>query len=246
MALDWTVETLRVSLFSSDTVKLSEDHWRSLTSQDESEGRQTTAAVRAYTGTFLDAHLTLTATGNRLDAILGPIPPSELTGLKLPSIGPWEQTFDAFGGPVANWLVTLDFPIVRVAFGAIIFSPSSDRTTAYEQLKRLLKSVQVDPVNMRELLFRVNWPLASQTVPGVSINRITNWSAVQIIFNIFQVAPARTIISPSADILNAVRLEIDHSTDVDRSQPFDAHQLVAIYRELMCLASANATAGERP
>ena len=41
-----------------------------------------------------------------------------------------------------------------------------------------------------------------------------------------------------------IRLEFDHSTDVERTNPFDRAQLVPIYEELVALASENAEKGE--
>jgi hypothetical protein len=99
---------------------------------------------------------------------------------------------------------------------------------------------------MRDLLYRINWPVKSKVVVGLTINRLTTWSSMKFLRKLLSVSG--TEFSATADVgqLDAVRLEVDHNTDDARQAPFDAAQLVPIYRELVALACENAEQGECP
>jgi hypothetical protein len=100
---------------------------------------------------------------------------------------------------------------------------------------------------MRDLIFRASWPTKSKVVDGLFIHRITNWTAIQFFQSTMVLAgsPATGALPPTPGGC-AVRLEIDHSTDKDRTEAFAATSLVPIYNELVTLASENAEKGERP
>ncbi len=154
---------------------------------------------------------------------------------------------DTFKGATLPWLREANFPVVRLAFGAIVLTKTETRTRAYEVLKGLLKSVTVDPEEMRDLLYRVNWPATSRTVPDLKINRLTNWSAIIFLVKLFALTGTR-VSEPDAlaDAVHAVRLEMDHNSHESRSDPFDRQLLAIIYEELVELALENATKGEKP
>ena len=53
MALDWLAENLRVSLFFSEAVKISNADWKTITDSDEAEIEQKVAAQHSLSGPFL-------------------------------------------------------------------------------------------------------------------------------------------------------------------------------------------------
>jgi hypothetical protein len=251
MARDWGVESLRLTLFSPDTIALSDADWTAITGEQEAATRQVTPGVRRYVGSLLAGQFILSATGQRVDMTLSwaPAPPEqqlESDGAQLPIVGDWDSTRDAFVAATEKWLEEIKFPVVRMAFAPILLSETKSRLDSYQTLKSLLKSVNVDPDGMRELIFRVNWPTKSRTSKDLMLNRITNWTSIQVSAMVIQMTGQGISGSSGQPEKFAVRLEMDHNTDQDNKQPFERDVLLSIYKELVKKACENAESGERP
>jgi hypothetical protein len=245
MAFEWEVESLRVSLFSNEPTQVTDEDWRAVTSQSE-YNRQAIPGGYIFSGTFANSQLNFSGIHNRVDFIQSPTLSSQPgPDITLPVIGPWEASREKFLSFTSAWMNTANFPIVRIAFGAVLRCRTKSRVASYETLKALLSSVSVDPEKMRELSFRINWPTKSKIIDGLVINRITSWSAIELLFASFQLDT--TLSSATTPLgLHAVRLEIDHSTDQTRSEPFVREQVLSLYKELVSVASENAAKGECP
>lgn len=244
MAIEWAVENVRLSLFSSAAANVTEQDWQKLTGQQEAEARQAIPGGRIFGGRYEGAQLSLSGTNNRADIILTSPPPELTDEPRLPTFGAWAATRDMFVQLTKKWQIAERFPLVRVAFGAVLLSRADSKVDAYSRLKNLLSSVSVDPEQMRDLVYRINWPITSKVVQGLTVNRITNWGALQI--QIQQVSlhePAGNSVSVPK---HAVRLELDHSTDAARKETFAAGDVEKVYAELVTLASENAAKGEKP
>jgi len=248
MARDWGAESLRLTLFSPDTVALSDADWTAVTGEQEATTRQIIPGGRRYVGSFAGGQLALSASGPRVDITLSSAPPSllgESSTFELPIIGSWDSTRDAFVVATQKWLSEFKFPVVRLAFAAVLLSEAKSVADSYQVLKGFLKSVNVDPDGMRELIFRINWPEKSE-VAGLTLNRITNWSALQIGTMHVQLSGQSISGIGSPPVKFAVRLEMDHNTDQENKRPFEREVLAPIYKELVEKASENAEFGERP
>jgi len=243
MPLEWEAESLRVSLFSSVPTRLSDEDWETLTGQTEDYNRQAVSGAGfVYTGKVKDNQLALSGISTRVNIVQSSGVPAQPESL--PTMGPWEQVRDRFVDFTSAWIEGKKFPVTRIAFGAVLLYPVATRVASYEGLRDLLSSVTVDPEVMRELTYRINWPTKSSVVAGLHANRITSWSAVNIVQANLEFAPRPTATASLQGY--AIRLEIDNSTDEMRSDPFDQSQVIAIYRELVSFASENAAKGERP
>ncbi len=246
MALDWSAEILRVSLFSTDMVTLTAADWKTITGQDEAEIEQKVVARRTFSGPFLGGQLNVSAVGPRIDCILTPKPPTEaITEPFVPSVGSWPEARREFLKATQDWVGGIQVPVIRIAFGTTLLAQCADREAAYKALLGLLKSVQGDHTRMREMLFRINWPVNSKAVNDLLLNRITNWSVLQIHLQLMIQTDAKPLFDdlPTAHV---VRLEMDHNTDAERTEPFDPNRLIPIYTELSELALENAEQGELP
>jgi hypothetical protein len=245
MALEWVAETLRVSLFFANAVSISDADWKKITGQDEAETHQKAAGRRTMLGPYLDSILSVSVVGSRVDCILSPERPSEAVEESyIPSVGAWPAICDEFVKGTADWISNFQAPIVRIAFGATLFSRRADRQDAYKTLLALLKSVGGDPARMSELIFRINWPVSSTSVNGLTLNRITNWSVLAIHLRLMQMTAPMVIDQTPPTFV--IRLELDHSTDAAWIAPFDQSCLVPVYNELVKLAFENAENGELP
>jgi hypothetical protein len=247
---DWSVQQLRVSLFTSEPVLPSEAGWKALTGEDEAENRVTVPGGRQYSGKLLDGLLALTYSINRIDIVLAWDPTKNVTPpnvTELPVFGKWLTASSDFASKVEPFLETLPTPVVRIAFGGNLLFGTNTRLEAYQALQEMLKSVSIDADNMRELIFRINWPLQSSIVSGLDLNRITAWSSLVFTTNLMQASAAGLAVAETGlPSIHAVSLELDHNTSGDRKEPLDKGQLVPIFRELVTLAAQNASQGERP
>jgi len=182
---------------------------------------------------------------SRIDCVLTPAP-TEIHDQEegwFPRVGAWADLSLAFVKATSPWIGRIEVPIHRVAFGSILLAQAPSREAGYEQLQPLVQSLKIDS-EMRDLIYRVNWRRISASAKDLTINRITMFSVVQ--FKLGRVTISEGGVSagnmvPTSDLS---RLEMDHSTDQDRSEPFDQASLVPIYEELVALADENAKRGE--
>jgi hypothetical protein len=77
MALEWIAEVLRVSLFSANTVNLTDADWKQITGQDEAETKQKAVGLRTMAGSYFGGLLGVSAVGPRVDCILSRKPITE-------------------------------------------------------------------------------------------------------------------------------------------------------------------------
>jgi hypothetical protein len=152
MALNWTVESLRVSLFFADLAKLNRADWKRITDKDEPETEQKAGGRHAMSAHLFGGHLTLAATGPRIDCIVSPLVPPDPGPGYVPSIGPWPQSSEQFIGATEEWLSGFS-TVLRVAFAANLPAAQPDVRQSYVALLSMLKSVRGDASRMRDLLF---------------------------------------------------------------------------------------------
>jgi hypothetical protein len=182
--------------------------------------------------------------GPRIDCILLPKAPNETVEEGyVPTIGTVPKVLHDFVNATAGWLGELEQPLQRIAVAGTMLAKCENLPTAYATLIDMLRTVHGDPHRMKELVFRINWPRNSTAVNGLSLNRITTWSVIQIQLQILTQSGPTTVVNETPATI-AIRLEFDHNTDAERIAPFDRHSLVPIYRELVALALENAEKGE--
>jgi hypothetical protein len=244
MALPWTTETLRLSLFLRENPKLSVGDWKAITGQDEPQTMQTLATRKSLIGPFQGGFLNVSTLGPRIDAIILPKSPSEtIEEGYVPTIGPWPGACADYVAATSPWLAALDYQIHRIAFSGSLLAKGDSLPDVYTHLLGLLKSVRGDPERMREVIYRVSWPKESKVIDGMTLHRITTWAALQIQLQLVVQTGLRST-TTGAGATHVIRFEFDHSTDSERTEPFDRAQLVPIYGELVALASENAEQGE--
>jgi hypothetical protein len=244
MPLEWTAGTLRLSLFFPEAVRTTVADWSKVTGQDEPETIQNAAGRRSMIGPFHGGILQMNVIGPRIDCILLPKAPNETVEEGyVPTIGTVPKVLHDFVNATAGWLGELEQPLQRIAVAGTMLAKCENLPTAYATLIDMLRTVHGDPHRMKELVFRINWPRNSTAVNGLSLNRITTWSVIQIQLQILTQSGPTTVVNETPATI-AIRLEFDHNTDAERIAPFDRHSLVPIYRELVALALENAEKGE--
>jgi hypothetical protein len=241
MPLDWTCETIRLSLFSTEAARISIDDWRSITDQDEPEQEQKGAGRHIFASSMFGGRLNLGAIANRCDCILVPITTEEkLTENFVPSVGQWPIALEIFQKATESFISKVKFPVSRIAFATTLTAPFATPVAAYKALVSLVKSISHPPEVLHDLVFRINWPKTFNDF--LTLNRITTWSVQQLQLQIQTLeANSSTFVN---DLSYMLRLELDHNTDAKHTTAFDPTELLPIYRELINLALQNAVEGE--
>ncbi len=244
MGLEWGVHQVRLSLFLSEPYPISDKDWAAITGQEEAGTRQVVPGGKRLSGPVPNGVLHMSTTGTRFDLILTVADPAESEEAQLPSVGPYDETFASFYESTCKWIALANPLTTRIAFGGLVTFRTANREEAYGHLRDLLKSVRVDPENMRDLEYRVNWPRKSKTQEDLVLNRLTAWSALRLSRRLVEITESNLQPSGETEHVDAVRLEFDHNTDEANKAVFDPGKLFPIYSELVEFARQNAAEGE--
>ncbi|MGH6925482.1 MAG: hypothetical protein ACRED5_17280 [Propylenella sp.] len=245
MSLEWGVQVVRLTLFLRDPHSVSDKDWLIITGQEEAETRQAIPGGKRLSGRIPNGTLQLSAAGQRFDVVLSAVEIQADEQLAIPSVGALDETLKTFFETTRKWIDENEPNVVRAAFGTVLTCRTETRDAAYQHLKGLLKSLDVQPEKMRDLLYRVNWRVTSSVQAGLIINRLTTWSALRMIRRLIQIG-GEIATGSGGDEVYAVRLEVDHNTDDANRTPFDPQKVIPIYSELIELARENAATGEVP
>jgi hypothetical protein len=247
MALAWTCELMRLSVFSNQPLKLHPNAWQVISGRDEEAPNvQRGAARQIIFGPHLDGQLSLATIGPRADLILSPAPNQEkLLEGALPTIGAWPAVLEGFEKSVLAYLREHEHPTVRMAFASSLLCQFNAPVDASKALIERVKSFKPPADTFADPLYRINWPRPSRSVNDLKLNRLTTWSVQRVQLQLMIEGTPGTNSDPMV-ITHFLKLELDHNTDGDRTEPFDRAQLMPIYKELTDLALQNAEQGEVP
>ena len=237
----WQVQWL--TLFTSGLWPGSETIWHDLTGRepdiDENRARD---GIRRQSGRESDGQLETVVTPARTDVVIST---AVQDALQAAYFGSAKDKIPGFVSLVSSWLSRMvqTGKITRVAFGAVLLLPVDNREVGYRELDRLLPSVTVDPINTKELFYRINRPKIYKG--NIEFNRITTWASLEVRKFI---SSGALLGQPSTPISEEafVRLEVDHSTPAERTELLALGEIVPMFEALVEMAVENAARGERP
>ena len=134
--------------------------------------------------------------------------------------------------------------MARFAFGAILDLPVVDKVAGYQILARILPNIPIDTENSIDFLYQINRPRMSNTVPGLSINRLMKWAVVRLGLIKFGVRPDGQTLSTNLPYQFACRLELDISTDAEFSGDFNSDSMNAVFEEMVSIAKEISANGD--
>jgi hypothetical protein len=237
----WLVQILRLTLFTSGFWSRHETIWQDLTGREpEIDENRSRESIRRQIGREGDGQLETLVTPVRTDVVMSP----PVQDILQANFGRAEEKLPSFASLVRSWLdrTAQTGKIIRVAFGAVLLLPVKNRDAGYRELDRLLQSVRVDPINTKELLYRINRPKIYKG--EIELNRLTAWASLDL----RRFYLATSLEQPSMPISEEafVRLEVDHSTPAERTQTLPLGEIVPIFEVLVEMAVENAGRGEQP
>ena len=146
-----------------------------------------------------------------------------------------------------KWLA--DCPSLhRLGYGSELLLPAGSLPDAYGKLGGLLRGVDVEPENTHDFLYRINRRRTSSCdVEGLEINRISTWSAVQIIETFVDVSgdgerPPKVTRRPNPGSI--CRLEFDINTIPEFDRALDKDIVPKIFDELVDAGNEIAAKGD--
>ena len=246
---DWFAEELRLSVFLIDAIDPARTHfWEPLLGKvpDEVYNRPPQQQTREE-GPFLDGRLRVDVSVNRVDWRVLPALGIDHHRRLPPVAGSYEVLMQDFRDLMLRWLA--DCPSLhRLGYGSELMLPTGSLPDAYRKLDSLLQRVNVEPENTHDFLYRINRRRASNCgIEGLKINRISTWSAVQII---------ETLVDVSADGERApkvtrqpnprgiCRLEFDINTIPEFDRVLDKDVVPEVFNELVEAGNETATKGD--
>ena len=236
---DCFAQLLRITVFLSGKVPDTSGLWHRLTGRDpEIDEHRRREGLHRQAGPHGEGELEVRVLPGRVDLLMTPLTTD--VAVPNPHIGPFQTEAEAFLALARPWLSDIGGAIVRVAFGGLSLHPARDRAEAYGLLARYVPSLRVDAEHSKEVLYRVNRPKESSY--GITLNRITTWTPISLKIDVSSTGSKPLRISEQ----HFLRLEFDHNTPAERTDPLEDAVIVPIFEELLELAIENAFQGECP
>jgi len=244
---DWIAEQLRLTVFTlPGTANPAVEQWWNeiVGSPAEESTANLKIGLRTLASKFQSAKLILKLEPSRVDWLFVPQDPDPAAGPlgELPSVGPIAENLESFSDLTERWLSREDVPdVVRIAFGAVVRHPESDRRSAYVRLPDYLP-IHVNPESS-DFSFQINIPTISRDpIDGLPINRLSRWGVMGLARVELRLDSAR-VTSSSQFMDYAIRLEIDINTSPEYQQPLSKGRITELYRELVTLGRGVITEG---
>jgi hypothetical protein len=244
---DWQTTSLRIALFTQQALPLTADLFTAFAGEapDRQEDRPK-QGVRRQVGIIDGAELSANITPIMIDFTLAPPPVTAealMGDLSSLSTGEVKSELAKFERRTLSWLPKWEIATTRVSLVIQARAAASSKKAAYEILRSNLKSVRVQPDEMNDLLFRVNWKAKTSTVPEGYYNRLTSWSTVRFMATA-QSGPGSPEVSFGEH--HFAQVDIDINTPAERFEPLPRDKMGTIYKELFQLAVNVVEAGEGP
>lgn len=238
---DWQAESVRATAFPSPGSGPHDNStwWETIVGEPpENRISQPKVGVLQEQGHFSNGMLTLISQPSRIDWLFTQTNPSE-TSWSL------EECVGIFQPVIERWLISAP-GVQRLAFGAVLRLPVDDRKQGYEALSGFLHNVKLDPEGSSEFLFQINRPRKSETIEGLSINRLSKWSVALLHQATYSVQPpqAAPFELMSHEESAFCRLELDVNTMPDVDGELSAEILAQIFDELVTLGKEIASKGD--
>jgi hypothetical protein len=233
---NWEAASLRLALFTQQAAGPGIDTFTAFAgnSPDSDEDRPK-EGTRRQVGPLDNADLQVITTPVRVDIALSvpAIKPEEMLGSFPISFGQLDAELAKFETRSLAWVAGWRVPTIRVALLVAARARADTIDGAYEILKDNLRSVNVQPGKMSDLVFRVNWKASTSAFSEGYYNRISNWSAQRVMVNAGGGLPGRLDIQVSQR--DFAQMDLDLNTPGERSTALLRGELAPIFKGIIYL-----------
>jgi len=177
--------------------------------------------------------LSLYLRADRIDWLLTSADDSEDEAAEVPTLGRFDSVVREFSAMARKWFDLPTCPSAqRLAFGAVLVSPVSDRPAGYKLLSEILP-VEIDPEGSSDFLYQINRPRDDvHGFRGLKINRLSKWSVMRRVQSTITLSPSGGQVVP-AQMNTACRLELDINTAPDNTKDIARDRLDELFAGLV-------------
>lgn len=136
---------------------------------------------------------------------------------------------------VSQWLSSVDDPITRIAVGCGAMLPAKDRDWSYEKLAQLLP-IKLDSKRDSDFQLRLNRPLISSTVGGLTVNVLASWASVQFTSSFVGIVGGSSGPISQLGQDHFVQAALDVNTDANRVEALPKENLTGLLNELKAIS----------
>jgi hypothetical protein len=237
---NWVVESHRLTLFRFPGTSFDvEGVWRAMAGRepDELTKKAATGKVSA-SGVLAGGRLIVQHDPLRVDVVYFAAQAEDEIGSRFPELGPVGEQTEMFVNLTTNFL--RDAPeALRLAYGLVLGEQATSKMDAYLKLGKRLPTVRLDAENSTDFSYQINRPRSSKVLPGLSINRLSQWACNQLVHQMIAVqngSRLEVLRPPEAQTAYRCRLELDLSTSQDRREALPSDRVPNLFMELVELA----------
>lgn len=248
----WEAELIRFTAFPIPATPTTDMDWwnRLIGEPPKTKTQRPRDGTIIEEGPFYNDKLVVQISPIRIDLLFVPDEQKEPREVSAPIIGTFTECLESFIELVLRWF-NLDTcpPIQRIALGAVLRLPVSDKEVGYRQLSAYLPCVNLDAEHSYSFLYQINRPrLSTSSLTGQIINRLTKWSVsrLQKVGLTFVVTEHPTIHPNVSSGSFACRLELDINTDQEWNKQLPPNELPKIFNELVELTKQIVENGDIP
>lgn len=246
-SVKWDVESLRLTVFCTAGMTSKNNWWKEITGNEAEKNTILPAkSTSQEEGAFENGKLVVRTAPGRIDVVYTVSTDSVSTPQEFMSLGPFDTILQRFQKISQAFLKSKTLPEVnRLAFGAILVFRVNNLEEGYHRLGPFLPNLEIDPKRSFDFLYQINKPRqAVTTIPGLSINRLSKWSVMKVIFIKALVEGDKGSASTVENY--ACRLELDINTFSDFKGPLPKSELLRLFQEFTDLAVEISNNGDQP
>ena len=242
---DWQAESCRLTVFPAEGFDIGRpDWWQQLVGEPpEVYNIQPKTGGLEQRGPYEGDQLVMVARAGRIDWVHTPLPQVDQQTDALLTIGSFPETSERFCRLLQQWIPEVS-DVARLAFGAVLLLPVTDRVEGYKQLQPYLPDVRLDPEGSSDFSYQINRARDSSSGPGgLKINRLSKWSVavVQHVTVSLGVGTAERYHGPQKF---ACRVEVDINTVPSGQSNLPRDRVVDIFGELVSLSREIVSSGD--
>ncbi len=244
MAVDWQVESLRLSVFPIEINDVSPSKlWEQHIGKPDPEVLIQPGKINQRNAEHGNGNVYLVKTPNQIDCRYVIEPDESNTDELIPAWGSWQHEVGVFLDLTIDLLRSpLILPLNRIAFGAVLMSPAKDLSRTHVHLASLLPRFDLEDAS--EFNYLINRRRGSTIVSALQINRLSRWLIVTLERKDSTLDPVMDEEQKRVDRLFASRLELDINTIPTDGNGIQSESLPTLFEELLQMGLEIAEKGD--
>lgn len=224
----WDTEMVRMTFFANEPFSAEGKNWWQLVtgSSPETVVSKPVASEHSESGPFGQGLLEMKASFNRVDWLYMP---TFNPGVGRPSLGSARETLGELVDRLSSWMDSNPASWVRLAFGAVTLLKVDTTADANDVILQYMPFLQFDPEKARDVFIQINYPVDSEVVGELKVNKLSKFMAATAQF----VNIGLGAMVPTFKVENFCRAEFDINTSGERSLALPGECVKPLAKELL-------------